>query len=107
MTIATQPLVGNPSSKKSDMYDAIIIGAGMSGLVCGCYLAKAGMNEDTNKSYKTWKDKFYQIKQVMPIVAEEPDRFVVVTEALAKVLNCHPELVEGCLIYRHGSTSSP
>ncbi len=29
--------------KKSDMYDAIIIGAGISGLVCGCYLAKAGM----------------------------------------------------------------
>ena len=26
-----------------EMYDAIIIGAGMSGLVCGCYLAKAGM----------------------------------------------------------------
>lgn len=26
-----------------------------------------------------WKDKFYQIKQVMPIVAEESDRFVVVT----------------------------
>jgi phytoene dehydrogenase-like protein len=26
-----------------DNYDAIIIGAGMSGLVCGCYLAKAGM----------------------------------------------------------------
>ena len=25
------------------MYDAIIIGAGMSGLTCGCYLAKAGM----------------------------------------------------------------
>ncbi len=25
------------------MYDAVIIGAGMSGLVCGCYLAKAGM----------------------------------------------------------------
>src|SRR3989338_5307146 len=24
-------------------YDAIIIGAGMSGLVCGCHLAKAGM----------------------------------------------------------------
>lgn len=26
-----------------DAYDAVIIGAGMSGLVCGCYLAKAGM----------------------------------------------------------------
>src|SRR5512139_3394531 len=25
------------------MYDAAIIGAGISGLVCGCYLAKAGM----------------------------------------------------------------
>lgn len=25
------------------MYDAVIIGAGISGLVCGCYLAKAGM----------------------------------------------------------------
>ncbi|MBM4137206.1 MAG: NAD(P)/FAD-dependent oxidoreductase [Nitrospira sp.] len=25
------------------MYDVVIIGAGMSGLVCGCYLAKAGM----------------------------------------------------------------
>jgi phytoene desaturase len=24
-------------------YDAIIIGAGISGIVCGCYLAKAGM----------------------------------------------------------------
>ncbi|MEW6408778.1 MAG: NAD(P)/FAD-dependent oxidoreductase [Nitrospirota bacterium] len=29
-------------SNKYD-YDAIIIGAGISGLVCGCYLAKAGM----------------------------------------------------------------
>ncbi len=25
------------------MYDVVIIGAGISGLVCGCYLAKAGM----------------------------------------------------------------
>ncbi len=25
------------------MYDAVIIGAGISGLICGCYLAKAGM----------------------------------------------------------------
>lgn len=25
------------------IYDAVIIGAGMSGLVCGCYLARAGM----------------------------------------------------------------
>jgi phytoene dehydrogenase-like protein len=24
-------------------YDAIIIGAGISGLICGCYLAKAGL----------------------------------------------------------------
>jgi phytoene dehydrogenase-like protein len=30
------------SSHKYD-YDAIIIGAGISGLVCGCYLAKAGL----------------------------------------------------------------
>jgi len=27
----------------SDTYDAVIIGAGIGGLVCGCYLAKAGM----------------------------------------------------------------
>ncbi len=26
-----------------DIYDIVIIGAGMSGLVCGCYLAKAGL----------------------------------------------------------------
>ena len=25
------------------IYDVIIIGAGISGLVCGCYLAKAGL----------------------------------------------------------------
>lgn len=27
----------------TDTYDAVIIGAGISGLVCGCFLAKAGM----------------------------------------------------------------
>jgi len=32
--------MGNHSE---NTYDAIIIGAGMSGLVCGCYLAKAGL----------------------------------------------------------------
>lgn len=26
-----------------------------------------------------WKGKYYQAKQVMPIVVEEPDRFVVIT----------------------------
>lgn len=29
--------------KDKEIYDAIIIGAGMGGLVCGCYLARAGM----------------------------------------------------------------
>ena len=33
-----------------------------------------------NFSHKgMWKGKFYQAKQVMPNVVEEPDRFVVVT----------------------------
>ena len=27
----------------NNIYDVIIIGAGISGLVCGCYLAKAGL----------------------------------------------------------------
>jgi len=31
------------SQTDNNLYDAIIIGAGMSGLVCGCYLAQAGM----------------------------------------------------------------
>ncbi len=30
-------------AKRKNDYDAIIIGAGISGLVCGCYLAKAGI----------------------------------------------------------------
>jgi len=29
--------------KESNQYDVVIIGAGIGGLVCGCYLAKAGM----------------------------------------------------------------
>lgn len=28
---------------------------------------------------KTWKGRYYQVKQVMPIVAEEYDRMMVVT----------------------------
>ena len=31
------------SDKIDSKYDVIIIGAGIGGLVCGCYLAKAGM----------------------------------------------------------------
>lgn len=33
----------NPQGLKNDEYDAIIIGAGIGGLTCGCYLAKAGL----------------------------------------------------------------
>ncbi|MCM8788038.1 MAG: NAD(P)/FAD-dependent oxidoreductase [Candidatus Omnitrophica bacterium] len=33
----------NPKGLKKDEYDVIIIGAGIGGLVCGCYLAKAGL----------------------------------------------------------------
>lgn len=33
----------HPLKSDKDIYDAVIIGAGISGLVCGCYLAKAGM----------------------------------------------------------------
>lgn len=35
--------VVNPKGLKKDEYDVIIIGAGIGGLVCGCYLAKAGL----------------------------------------------------------------
>ncbi len=31
------------SKSDNQIYDAVIIGAGISGLVCGCYLAKAGL----------------------------------------------------------------
>jgi len=46
-----------------------------------CLPAKKGrLSFRKNFSYSAmWKGKFYQVKQVMPIVAEEPDRFVVVT----------------------------
>lgn len=32
-----------PKGLKTNQYDAIIIGAGIGGLVCGCYLARAGL----------------------------------------------------------------
>ena len=35
--------ITNPKGLKKDQYDVIIIGAGIGGLVCGCYLAKAGL----------------------------------------------------------------
>jgi len=46
-----------------------------------CLPAKKGrLAFRKNFSYNdVWKGKFYQAKQVMPIVVEEPDRFVVVT----------------------------
>ena len=46
-----------------------------------CFPAKKGrLSFRKNFSYNAmWKGKLYQIKQVMPIVVEEPERFVVVT----------------------------
>jgi len=46
-----------------------------------CLPAKKGrLSFRKNYSYNSmWKGKFYQVKQVMPIVAEESDRFMVVT----------------------------
>ena len=46
-----------------------------------CFPAKKGrLAFRKNFNYNAlWKGKFYQAKQVMPIVVEEPDRFVVVT----------------------------
>lgn len=46
-----------------------------------CFPAKKGrLSFRKNFSYNAmWKGKYYQVKQVMPIVAEEPERFVVVT----------------------------
>jgi len=31
------------TNAQQNAYDAVIIGAGIGGLVCGCYLARAGM----------------------------------------------------------------
>ena len=46
-----------------------------------CLPAKEGrVSFRKNFSYNAlWKNKFYQAKQIMPVVAEEHDRFVVVT----------------------------
>lgn len=46
-----------------------------------CFPTKKGrLSFRKNFSYNAmWKGKFYQVKQVVPIVAEEPSRFVVVT----------------------------
>lgn len=46
-----------------------------------CIPAKKGrLSFRKNFSYNgMWKGKFYNIKQVIPIVVEEPERFVVVT----------------------------
>lgn len=46
-----------------------------------CVPAKKGrMAFRKNFSYnEIWKGKYYQAKQMMPIVAEEPDKFTVVT----------------------------
>ena len=46
-----------------------------------CFPAKKDrLSFRKNFSYNAkWKGKFYQVKQVMPVVAEEPERFVVVT----------------------------
>lgn len=46
-----------------------------------CFPAKKGrLSFRKNFSYNAmWKGKYYQVKQVMPIVVEEHNRFVVVT----------------------------
>jgi hypothetical protein len=46
-----------------------------------CFPAKKGrLSFRKNFSYNAiWKGKIYQVKQVIPIVVEEPDKFVVVT----------------------------
>jgi len=46
-----------------------------------CFPAKKDrLSFRKNFSYNNkWKGKYYRIKQVMPIVVEEQDRFVVVT----------------------------
>jgi hypothetical protein len=46
-----------------------------------CFPAKKGrLSFRKNFSYNAiWKGKFYQVKQVMPIVVDEPERLVIVT----------------------------
>ncbi|MFN3479952.1 MAG: DUF4258 domain-containing protein [Thermodesulfovibrionales bacterium] len=46
-----------------------------------CFPAKKGrLSFRKNFNYNAiWKGKFYQVKQVIPVVVEEPDKFVVVT----------------------------
>lgn len=42
------------SNADVNSYDAIIIGAGIGGLVCGCYLAKAGMKVLIAEQHHNW-----------------------------------------------------
>lgn len=65
--------MGDRGASKEDIELAIRTGE--------CFPAKKGrLCFRKNFSYNAmWKGKFYQVKQVMPIVAEEPERLVVVT----------------------------
>lgn len=65
--------IRNRGTSKEDVELAIRTGE--------CLPAKKGrLSFRKNFSYNAiWKGKFYQVKQVMPIVVEEIDKFVVVT----------------------------
>lgn len=60
-----------------DSYDAIIIGAGIGGLVCGCYLAKAGMKvliveqHDKPRGYFTSRNCYFYIRSLDPAASCE------------------------------------